>query len=233
MPTTIIVNPGDSIPDLTTLEGSLDVVRENLRLTATNFGHYTFLRVILADNAFLPGRLCPSLTFTSMRRESTVWDLLGNMLTKLTPENIRVYAKEIERRHPRHGTHTLVGGDGQKVHRADKPGMTVFFSPAATRVIPLAKVPSKWTLEHVIQVLANGHCSLAQKSVRCPREEYVGFDTKLVEIAPLHLLEELMEPKHSWDSRPGDMKFVWNSTQQTLTLKKESWSRHSVITLAL
>ncbi|MBK3780178.1 hypothetical protein G3A43_07900 [Paraburkholderia aspalathi] len=232
IPHTILVNPGDPMPDLTSFQGSLDFPQEQLRLTVTNLGISSFLRVILADNAFLPDAVCPALTFSSMLRGVSVWKLLGKVLNGLTPENIRVYASEIERRHPRHGTDRLLGADGQQVHRTDKPANMVFFSTAVGRVPPLEKIPPKWALSHVMQVLANGQCSSAHRAVPCPREEYTGSLTKFVETTPLALLDELMEPKRTGTSCGLDLRYRWNPVHRTMTLMDE-WSTHSIFTLTL
>lgn len=178
---TIVVNPGDAIPDLTTLQGTVDFATEKLRLSVNNIGA---LRVILADNAFIPGATCPTLTFLSYRRGVSIWEMLDKLLNGITPQNIRAYATEIERRHPRQGKNNVLHGiDGQRAFRSDRSTSRVFFTPAVGSVPRLERVPAKWSIEPLIQVLANAQCSEVVKRKPYIREA----------ISPLTLLEELME----------------------------------------
>ena len=156
----LTINRGDAVPKLRGFQGSIVFNDVLLHLV----GRSDLLSVTLVDHAFLPGKTCLSFSISADDKGVSPWDLVAHQLNGLTAANLREYALTIERRHPlEKDCDVLHGTDGQRVFRRRYPGTQVFHAPLVHRIKPLKALPTRWSMAHVKQALANGQF----KSLRC------------------------------------------------------------------
>jgi hypothetical protein len=179
--TTLIIRPGDEIPDLTTFVGCIEFSEQRLHIRTTRPLRFASqwaprpetkqhhgIEFYLLDNAFRKGEVCPRFNIYAnidMGKRETVWDLLTALLVDTSPQSIRLYLEEILSRHLnefhtskyRRNAH-LVGTDGQTVFVKGIPGVNVFSHTLLDRLKPLSTAPDDWDMSHVRAALANGQC---------------------------------------------------------------------------
>lgn len=173
------------------------VYQDQVRVSVWGGGNHRALSLTMLANAQKRGEVCKRYTFDLDSETMQGMQALCHVVNAVDFD-LSGLVSILESMDFSRGTVEVFGF---KVRRSEEPAMRVFSPFHLDRLKPLASVPAKWTVRHVLRVLANGQFD--QLSCRGKYTDDYAYDSEVGfrrgRIAdPLSFIKNIIESPSGW-----------------------------------